>query len=133
MVDVEGLYDLAHTLQFLEDIGFVHGDINSKNILYTNSGYKLVDYEPDLYQLKNGLKEMRVTVPYIALRDKESGTITSLTDKIGFCYFLMRITGKFTPKDIVDLSKHYNHYKYLNSNEDTLSDMCYLSMIDRYL
>lgn len=132
-VDLQMLYDLAESLAYLQDIGFVHGDINRKNILYTDEGYKIIDFEPDLYQVKNGVKQSMITVPYISNQDKKNNSITNLTDKIGFCYFLLRISNKFRGKDIVVLSKHLNHYEFLGLKEEKIKKMDYIEIVNKYI
>jgi len=132
IVDIPMLYKLAEALEYLQDIGLVHGDLNRKNILYTDDGYKIIDFEPDLYQLKNGLKQTMITVPYVSNEDKRNNTIKTLTDKVSFCYFLLRISNKFGAKDIVELSKHYNHEKYLGITEQDVKKMSYKKIVDTY-
>jgi len=62
IVDIENLYKLADSLEYLNSIGFIHGDLNRKNIIYSKDGYKIIDYEPDLYQTKDNIKQTISTV-----------------------------------------------------------------------
>ncbi len=44
----DGLLSLARDLDAMAGWGMVHGDLNRKNILWTEEGYRLVDFEPVL-------------------------------------------------------------------------------------
>jgi serine/threonine protein kinase len=129
ILDISFLYKLAEALDYLQNIGFIHGDLNRKNILYTDDGYKIIDFEPDLYQIKNGLKQTMITIPYLSNNDKKEDKITHLTDKIAFCYFILRISEKFDNKDIVKLSRSFNHQKYLGINEKKINVMNFKELI----
>jgi len=131
-LDALGLYELADALEYLECLGFVHGDINRKNIVHTTRGYKVIDFEPDLYQRKNKIKQWMVTIPYIAKSDIERKRVTTLTDKIGFAYFILRLTGRFKSKDIVALSRSFNHEYYLGADEAQLRKLSYKDLLKRY-
>ncbi|MBD3807756.1 MAG: hypothetical protein IE880_03460, partial [Epsilonproteobacteria bacterium] len=61
----EDFYSLVKALKYFEQIGYVHGDLNKKNILWTNDGFKIIDYEPSILQLVNDQKQLRVTIPYV--------------------------------------------------------------------
>lgn len=122
------LLELADALDYFVSIDFIHGDLNSKNIICTKDGYKIIDFEPDLFQVKNGVNQWMVTIPYIAKKDKEHNKITHLTDKVGFGYFVKRMKGTIGPKEIVDAKKHFNHEKYLSIPEDELEEMSFVSI-----
>nr|WP_275851470.1 hypothetical protein [Sulfurimonas sp. SAG-AH-194-C20] len=122
--------ELILALEYLEKIGFVHGDINKKNIIYTNTGFKLIDYEPSLLQKINNKKQFMVTRPYISKVDLNNNIITSRTDKISFFYFLLRINGSFKTSDIVRLSKNLSHQKYLNMSEDDFIRLSYREILN---
>ncbi len=124
---------LADALEYLANIGFVHGDINRKNVIYTQEGFKIIDFEPDLFQCKGNRAQMMFTVPYVAKCDVERNAISTLTDKIGFIYFLLRISGKFSAKDIVMLSKDFDHKPYLKVDEKDLLSISYKNLVDQYL
>lgn len=88
---------------FLDDMtsdGFVHGDLNRKNILYDGKDYVLVDLEPSLNIRKNGKFYFIVTPPYISIDDMKENNISSRTDKVGFYYFIKRLKGEFLTSDI---------------------------------
>lgn len=124
---------LADALEYLVNIGFVHGDINRKNVIYTQEGFKIIDFEPDLFQYKGNRAQMMFTVPYVAKCDVERNAISTLTDKIGFIYFLLRISGKFSARDIVQLSKNFEHERYLGMNEMDLMSCSYRYLVNQYI
>ena len=73
--------------------GFVHGDINRKNIMFDGERLRLVDLEPDLFQERDGVKTIMVTSPYIATSDLRLGTVSAATDRLGFAC-ICRIWGR---------------------------------------
>jgi len=81
------LLDLEATIDTLHSIGFVHGDINRKNIIYAENKLWLIDIEPSLKQIKNGLKKWMVTRPYVAPEDLKNKNITEATDIYAFGCF----------------------------------------------
>ncbi len=122
--------ELILALEYLEKIGFIHGDLNRKNIIYTNTGFKLIDYEPSLLQKINNKDQFMVTRPYISKVDLNNNIITTRTDKISFFYFLLRINGSFKTSDIVKLSKNLSHQKYLNMSEDDFIKLSYREILN---
>lgn len=121
--------DVAAALQFFSDIGFVHGDINRRNVRPTRNGFSILDFEPCLKQLDDGRVKTMATVPYISNSDKLKNQISTLTDKLGFFYFVKRVLGTFRPRDIVDLSKSNDHSKYLGFSERDLVDVSYSELL----
>ena len=95
--------DLIQALEFFDSIDFVHGDLNAKNIKYTPDGFKIIDLEPSLRQIKDGHQQFMVTVPYISGVDLKAEKITKRTDKVGLYYFILRMLGKFSTKDKIKL------------------------------
>ena len=87
------LVDLAVDLDVMLGAGFVHGDINRKNIMFDGERLRLVDLEPDLFQERDGVKTIMVTSPYIAASDLRLGTVSAATDRLGFACFC-RIWGR---------------------------------------
>ncbi len=81
------LLDIDATIDTLHSIGFVHGDINRKNIIYAENKLWLIDIEPSLKQIKNGLKKWMVTRPYAAPEDLKNKNITEATDIYAFGCF----------------------------------------------
>ena len=74
----------AKDLDSLIPYGFVHGDINSTNVLYDGIRLNLIDLEPSFKQIKYGKKVVMNSVPLRSLNDLKNKTITIETDKIGF-------------------------------------------------
>lgn len=116
-IDHDSLWELSKTLDYLERIGFVHGDLNRKNIIKTIDGFKIIDFEPSLIQLRNGREALVVTPPYYSMSEYSKGLLTSLSDKIGFYYFIMRLFGTFNNKKLSRLLKNRNHSMYLDEEE----------------
>ena len=83
------LFTLSDSLNYLDEMGFVHGDLNRKNIVFTKSNLKVIDLEPSLYQIKNNKKCLMITLPYISKFDLKNRVITNRTDKLGFIYFIL--------------------------------------------
>ena len=81
------LADIEVTIDALHSIGFVHGDINRKNIIYAENKLWLIDIEPSLRQIKNGLKKWMVTSPYASSTDLRNKKITEATDIYAFGCF----------------------------------------------
>ena len=81
------LTDIEATIDTLHSIGFVHGDINRKNIIYAENKLWLIDIEPSLKQIKNGFKKWMVTRPYAAPEDLKKKKITEATDIYAFGCF----------------------------------------------
>lgn len=127
-VEKKDFLELIYALEYLNTISFVHGDINRKNIIYTSDGFKIIDYEPSLLQMKNNKEQLMITIPYVLESELKSKTITSLTDKIGFFYFILRVQKAFSSMNVVELSKHLNHQKFINLN--FLSELSYSDILD---
>ena len=121
--------DVGTALQLFAEIGFVHGDINRRNVRLTQSGFSILDFEPCLKQLNHGRVKTMATVPYIANADKLQNHISILTDKLGFFYFVKRVLGTFSPRDIIELSKSNDHSRYLGFNEKDLIDVSYTELL----
>jgi len=59
-------------------IGYIHGDILKKNILFDGTILRLVDHEMAL-KVNN---ELRVTFPWVSAEDFKAGEVTLKTDKV---------------------------------------------------
>jgi serine/threonine protein kinase len=77
----------SQSLDRLYEEGFVHGDINRKNIIYYRNSLFLVDFEPSLLQLKNQTKQWMSTRPYRYHEDIQNNNITVKSDFLGFACF----------------------------------------------
>ena len=76
------------SLDRLYEEGFVHGDINRKNIIYSENKLYLVDFEPSLLQLKDKTKQWMSTRPYRHHEDIQNNNITAKSDFLGFACFV---------------------------------------------
>ena len=75
------------SLDRLYEEGFVHGDINRKNIIYSKNKLFLVDFEPSLLQIKDQTKQWMSTRPYRHHADIQNNNITAKSDFLGFACF----------------------------------------------
>ena len=116
---------LVQTLNAFLKCNFVHGDINQKNIKWTENGFKIIDFEPSLMQLKQNKRCLMVTDPYFSTIDLGSGSLSSLTDKIGFLFFVSKCLNKVTHHQIKVFSKNRNLKDLIGLNERDLLDMGY--------
>ena len=78
----------AKSLDKIHAEGFVHGDINRKNIIYSDDRLCLIDFEPSLLQIKDKTKQWMSTRPYRYHEDIQNNTITVKSDLLGFGCFL---------------------------------------------
>ena len=101
---IKHLKQLADDLDQLSSTGFVHGDINRKNIIFDGQRIYLIDLEPSLHRMKHGRPVLLYTPPYISLNDLKNNQLSQDTDKIGF-YFLVQKTldQDFRLPNIMDL------------------------------
>ena len=125
--EMKDFFDLCEALDYFNSINFIHGDINHKNVIYTPKGFKIIDYEPSLKQIKRKTKKLMVTLPYICKTELKTGNITSLTDKIGFFYLVLRLKGVISTFDIAFLAKNLKH-KFFDVNE--LKNMPYNKILE---
>tara|TARA_Y100001968_G_scaffold319397_1_gene350859 strand:+ start:519 stop:1121 length:603 start_codon:yes stop_codon:yes gene_type:complete len=89
------LDELRNNLNKAWEEGLVHGDLNRKNILLTNDGYRIIDIEPLLkIPLQNGKFVLRTTNPYLAEEDRKNWTISQASDQHGFDCFAAWIRGE---------------------------------------
>jgi hypothetical protein len=95
---------LIPTLDYFQQNNFVHGDLNKKNIVYTQFGFKIVDLEPSLKQNKSGRPCLMVTRPYIHPLDIYNDKVSLLTDKVGFFFFILRCQNQITTETVSKLS-----------------------------
>lgn len=120
---------LVETLKYLESIGFIHGDLNQKNIMTTKDGFKIIDFEPSLEQMRNGKRELLVTRPYVSKPELYKKQISILTDKIGFCYFILRVNKVCSSKDIVSIKNTLDHKTVLGIDEKEIGRMSYSEIL----
>jgi len=128
------LRQLALELDGLLGAGFVHGDINFKNLLFDGISYKLIDLEPSLRQRRKGRVTLMYTPPYISVSDYETDRLSQLTDKIGFYFFCRRLLDKtpiiFPIKEMRRIqSGHSLIEKFLGLKEYDLIDLSYENIL----
>lgn len=121
---------LVETLTYFQQIGFVHGDLNKKNIFWTKEGFKILDYEPSLNQLKIGRVQFMITKPYFSKEEVKRGEISFLTDKIAFFYFILRINGGFSNRNLVELSRTFNHQAVIGMCEKDFGQLSYTNILN---
>ena len=80
--------NFSQSLDRLYREGFVHGDINRKNIIYSENKLFLIDFEPSLLQLKDQTKQWMSTRPYRHHEDIQNKNITAKSDFLGFSCFV---------------------------------------------
>ena len=78
----------AQSLDKLYEEEFVHGDINRKNIIYSENNLFLIDFEPSLLQIKDQTKQWMSTRPYRHHDDIQNNNITAKSDFLGFACFI---------------------------------------------
>ena len=128
--DKKHFYGLVEALEYLGSVGLVHGDINRKNIVNTTSGFKIIDFEPALCQIKRGEPQLMVTIPYVSKLELKTKRITILADKLGFFYFILRIKKKLSNLHVVELSKTLNHKRYTGLAEEEFAKLKYSKILD---
>ena len=75
-------------IQTLWRLGFVHGDINRRNIFCNEGRLGLFDFEPYLVLKKDGVNKLIATNPYICPSDLRQHQLTQSSDIIGLACFL---------------------------------------------
>lgn len=78
---------LAVQLDSIAHVGLVHGDLVRKNIILTDQGYQIVDWEPSLKQAFNHREVLMYTPPFIALCDYLNKNLTCCSDMVAFFCF----------------------------------------------
>ncbi len=94
-VPIEEIYrhllNLANDIECIHEKGLIHGDIHPKNVLYTGTELKLIDFEPILEYSSKGIHYYCSTQPWIAHEDLKNKRLSVLTDRIGFTHTAMRL------------------------------------------
>ena len=131
---IELLKQFAQDLDSLVPYGFVHGDINSTNVLFDGIRLNLIDLEPSFKQVKYGKKVVMSAVPLRSLNDLKNKTITVETDKIGFyltCNRFMNI-----PLDIGDqrelMKKRRDGFEFLPMKESEFMKLSFVQIFDDF-
>jgi serine/threonine protein kinase len=125
-------FNLAYALEYLQSIGFIHGDINRKNVIYTDDGFKIIDFEPSLVQMKNGVKQLMITIPYAFKNTLKDEDFNSSLDKLGFFYFLLRVNKLLDSKRVVELRHSLEHSKILKEYDiEDISIYSFSDIVDK--
>ena len=128
------LEQFAKDLASLIPYGFVHGDINSTNVLFDGIRLNLIDLEPSFKQVKYGKKVVMSAVPLRSLNDLKNKTITIETDKIGFyltCNRLLNI-----PLNLGDqrelMKKRRKGFEFLPMKESEFMKLSFPQIFDYF-
>ena len=127
----DDFFDLVDTLEYFSKIGFIHGDLNRRNIIFTKDGFKIIDLEPSLRQLKNLKPQYMLTIPYISKLDLATNEITINTDKIAFFYFVLRVQGYLSSLSVVKLSKTLQHNIFFKMSEKQFVRLSYKEILEK--
>lgn len=131
---LELLSKFAQDLDSLSESGFVHGDINSTNVIYDGSKLNLIDLEPSFKQIKYGKKVVMSAVPLRSLNDLNHKRISSETDKIGFyliCNMLFEIPLSIgNLRDLI--KKRRNGFEFLPIKESEFMKFSFIQIFDYF-
>ena len=129
--DLERFMPVVEALNAFKQFGFIHGDLNKKNIINTPSGFYIVDLEPSLKQKRNDRNSLIGTAPYIASDDAESNELTYKTDKLSFYFFILRVNRWVSSEIIVGLvNGEVEIESYLPVTESELVNSSYLEILN---
>lgn len=127
------LKKLSLDLDRLSEIGFIHGDLNKKNILFNSGKFIIIDIEPYLEQVINGKRKLMFTIPYCSINDLSNKKITTETDKIGFYSFCNWAFDKsFTITNTLEKfrNRQKSNYQLFSTNEKIIIKMSFLQIVD---
>ena len=128
------LGQFANDLDSLIPYDFVHGDINSSNVLYDGIRLNLIDLEPSFKQIKYGKKVVMSAVPLRSLNDLKNKTITEETDKIGFyltCNRLMNIPHNLGNQRAL-MKKRRDGFEFLPIKESEFIKLSFVQIFDDF-
>ena len=128
------LSQFADDLDSLIPYSFVHGDINSSNVLYDGIRLNLIDLEPSFKQIKYGKKVVMSAVPLRSLNDLKNKTITVETDKIGFyltCNRLMNILLNLGNQREL-MKKRRDGFEFLPLRESEFMKLSFVQIFDDF-
>ena len=95
--------EFAQSLDKVYEQNFIHGDINRKNIIYSDDRLYLIDFEPSLLQIKDGVAQWMSTKPYRYYKDIQNNNITVNSDFLGFgCFMMWFLLNNNTPQYFAD-------------------------------
>ena len=131
---IELLSQFSKDLDSLIPYGFVHGDINSSNVLYDGVRLNLIDLEPSFKQIKYSKKVVMSAVPLRSLNDLKNKTITVETDKIGFyltCNRLIHISLNLGNQREL-MKKRRNGFEFLPIKESEFMKLSFVQIFDDF-
>jgi hypothetical protein len=79
--------NLAFDLDEMQNLGLVHGDMNSSNFIFDGNFLRVIDFEPSFKQVKNQRRILASGLSFRSKNDYKNNSITSETDKLGFYFF----------------------------------------------
>ena len=117
--------EFAQSLDRIHAKGFVHGDINRKNIIYSKNNLFLIDFEPSLLQIKDQTKQWMSTRPYRHHEDIQNNNITAKSDFLGFaCFIRWFLSNSNCPQHYVEeCSKIVTKLKFQSSPFQNLTKL----------
>ena len=128
------LEQFAKDLDSLIPYGFVHGDINSSNVIYDGFRLNLIDLEPSFKQIKYGKNVVMSAAPLRSLNDLKNKTISVETDKIGFflsCNRLLNIKLNLGNQREL-MKKRRNGYEFLPIKESEFMKRSFTQIFDDF-
>ena len=72
-----------------------------------------------------------ITKPYYSSIDMQQNYLSSLTDKIGFIFFMLRSLNKITITQIVEFAKKRNFKQYIGFFEEDLLELNYYGLLEK--
>ena len=126
------LEKLSQDLDILSELGFIHGDLNKKNIIFDGIKFVVIDLEPCLEQVINGKKKLMFTIPYWSLNDMRNNKITTETDKIGFYSFCKWAFDKsFTITNTLEKfrNRQKSNYELFSIKETNIINMSFTQIV----
>jgi hypothetical protein len=127
------LQTFSNNLDLLSDVNFVHGDVCRKNILFDGKQLILVDLEPSLKQVKDGVDQLMCTLPYVSIRDLKNKQLSMESDKIGFYFFLkytLSSNFKITHKHMVSFKRTNQYENILPVEENKFLEMSFAGIFN---
>jgi hypothetical protein len=82
-----------------------------------------------MLQIKQNKERLMVTLPYVAKQEYKTKKITNHTDKIGFFYFILRVTGAFSGKKVNFLMDNISHSD-LYQNITELDEISFNNLVE---
>jgi len=104
-IDGSFIKQLHDAVSIMHDMNFIHGDLLTKNLKFSDSGLRILDYTPSLAELKSGIKTFNSTYPWIDIDDYLDNEITKRTDLLCLKATTLRLS---------------NYHQYLNFRSEQI-------------